>query len=182
MQTPYFNDPQSILFEFNKFATEMVVNSDGTRHAQFSFCVHIANAKYLCWDKIKLVVTYLWILLLVVIALKAFTARMHSSRMRTDRFGCHHYMSLPVQRVDPQVNKVEQVSSDDHQMSVETGGRVVQRGMSGEVYVPGRGLPCDLSHDTFDVTYPTLNRMTDRCLWKHYLPVTTVVDGKTVLW
>ena len=122
MQTPYFNDPQSILFEFNKFATEMVVNSVGTRHAQFSFCAHIANAKYLCWDKIELVVTHLWILLLVVIALKAFTARMHSSRMRTARFGCHHYMSLPVQRVDPQVNKVEQVSSDDHQMSVEGEG------------------------------------------------------------
>ena len=85
----------------------------------------------------------------MVIALKAFTARMHSSRMRTARFGCHHYMSLPVQRVDPQVNKVEQVSSDDHQMSVE-GGRVVQEVCQGMCMFRGGG---------YHVTYPMIHLM-----------------------
>ena len=44
------------------------------------------------------------------------------------------------------------------------------------VYVSEVPLPCDLSKDACDVTYP-LNRMTDRWLWKHYLPATTVADG-----
>ena len=66
--------------------------------------------------------------------------------------------------VGPQVHKFEQVSSDDHQMSVagvgmakgrgwvcpEGGGVGVEVGMSREGYP----LPCDLSHDAYDVTYP----------------------------
>ena len=46
------------------------------------------------------------------------------------------------------MNKFEQVSSVDHQMSVarEVGDR-------SDV---GGTLSCDLSHDAFDVTYPLL--------------------------
>ena len=31
-------------------------------------------------------------------------------------------------------------------------------------------------------TTPTVNRITDRHLWKHYLPTTTVAIGKNVFW
>ena len=31
-------------------------------------------------------------------------------------------------------------------------------------------------------THSTVNRKTDRCLWKHYLPATTVVGGKNSVW
>ena len=53
------------------------------------------------------------------------------------------------------MNKFEQVSSDDHQMSV-AGGRYTGL-MSGG----GGTLPCDLSHDAFDHTYP--REQTDAC-------------------
>ena len=46
------------------------------------------------------------------------------------------------------MNKFEQVSSDDHQMSV-AGGRY-----TGPMSGGGGTLPCDLSHDAFDLTYP----------------------------
>ena len=62
--------------------------------------------------------------------------------------------------VGPQVNKFEQVSSDDHQMSVagEDGGR------SPRMMWGGVTLPCDLPHDAYDVpTTPSLNGMTDAC-------------------
>ena len=57
----------------------------------------------------------------------------------------------------PQVNKFEQVSSDDHQMSVA--GRDPQIGCLGlggrgpQVWCPGEEgtLPCDLSNDACDV-------------------------------
>ena len=64
-----------------------------------------------------------------------------------------------------QVNKFEWVSSDDHQMS-----------RRGWVCV-GVPLPCDLSHDAFDVTCHPLPKQKDRCLRKHYLPATTVAAG-----
>ena len=48
----------------------------------------------------------------------------------------------------PQVNKFEKVSNVDHQMSVA-------RGVGARSDVGGT-LPCDLSHDAFDVTYPLL--------------------------
>ena len=58
--------------------------------------------------------------------------RKHSSRMRTTCFGAHHYMSVPGRGVGPQVNKFEeQVSSDDHQMSIEGVGYPEDR-VSGE--------------------------------------------------
>ena len=44
------------------------------------------------------------------------------------------------------MNKFEQVSNVDHQMSVA-------RGVGARSDVGGT-LPCDLSHDAFDVTYP----------------------------
>ena len=49
------------------------------------------------------------------------------------------------------MHKFEEVSSNDHQMSVA--GGAIGYPMS---YVQGRGvyLPCDLSHDECDVTYP----------------------------
>ena len=47
--------------------------------------------------------------------------------------------------IDPQVNKLVQVSSDDHQMSLAGGG-----------HVQGVPLPCELSHDACDVIYPLL--------------------------
>ena len=52
-----------------------------------------------------------------------------------------------------QVNKFEQVSSDDHQMSLAGGN-----GLEGWWVCPGVGvgypLPCDLSHDVCDVIFP----------------------------
>ena len=72
--------------------------------------------------------------------------------------------------VGPQVNKFEQVSSDDHQMSVVRVGRGWvcpaeggwgRGGGEGE----GRTPPCGLSHDACDVTYvPPVDRMMERCL------------------
>ena len=55
--------------------------------------------------------------------------------------------------VGPQMNKFEQVSSDHHQMSL-LGDK--SPGVNG-----GVPLPCDLSHDAFDVTYPY--EQTDAC-------------------
>ena len=56
-------------------------------------------------------------------------------------------MSVPVVRwgrVGPQVNKFEQVSSKDHQMSV-AGGRspdvISRRGVGPRSYVQGKGYP-----------------------------------------
>ena len=46
-----------------------------------------------------------------------------------------------------QVNKFEQTSGDDHQMSL-AGGGYVQKGVS----MSRRGIPCDLSHDACHVT------------------------------
>ena len=60
--------------------------------------------------------------------------------------------------VCPQVNKCEQVSSDDHQMSL---ARVC-------VCQGGCLLPCDLSHDACNVTYLPPQRQTDRHMRKHY--------------
>ena len=51
------------------------------------------------------------------------------------------------------MNKFEQVSSDHHQMSL-LGDK--SPGVNG-----GVPLPCDLSHDAFDVTYPY--EQTDAC-------------------
>ena len=74
-------------------------------------------------------------------------------------------MSVLGEGVRPQVNKFEQVSSDDHQMSVAEGrgypGSYVGGGYPGSDVQIGGFLPCDLSHDARDVAYP-LNGMTDR--------------------
>ena len=54
---------------------------------------------------------------------------------------------------------------------------------AGGGYVQGRGsVPCDLSHDACDVHTPSppVDRMTDRHLWKHYLPGTSSAGGKYV--
>ena len=64
------------------------------------------------------------------------------------------------------VLKWTSLNSDDRQMSL-AGGRYVW-----EV------TRCDLSHDACDVTYPPVDRMTHRHLWKYYLPATTVASGK----
>ena len=108
---------------------------------------------------------------------------------------CQPYVSVGVRGGGGWV-KNEQVWPPD----VTSRGRVayVQRGgvgISGGVgyvwgvgYVRGSGyvqrgypLPCDLSHDACDVTYPhpNMNR-TDRLLWKHYLPSTTVAGGNKI--
>ena len=67
----------------------------------------------------------------------------------------HHQMSLAR---GPQMNKFEQVSNDHHQMS--------QEGLL--VWCQGSTLPdlqYDLSHDAFNVTYPS-PLWTERRLWK----------------
>ena len=47
--------------------------------------------------------------------------------------------------------------------------------------VGGRGtLPCDLSHDAYDLPNPSL-LWTDRRLRKHYLPATSFADGNKVI-
>ena len=72
------------------------------------------------------------------------------------------------------MKKFEQVSSDEHNLSV-AGGRCRcpclmsrGRGVGAQVRSPGEAgkgtIPCDLSHDAYDVPTPyTLNRMTDAC-------------------
>ena len=55
----------------------------------------------------------------------------------------------------PDMNKFEQFSSDDHQMSVAEGGYPRSHVGGGWMGIPGlMSLPCALSHDTCDVTYP----------------------------
>ena len=62
--------------------------------------------------------------------------------------------------IGPQVNKFEQVSSDDHQMSLAREVGYIQR--EGGVCLEAGGrvcpgevpLPWDLSHGACDVTYP----------------------------
>ena len=113
--------------------------------------------------------------------------RKHSSRMRTTRLETvrasnssgHHQTSL-WGRVCLQVNKFEQVFIDHYQMSLTGRGR--SPGLMSRKWevVP---LPCDLSHDAFDVTYPSSIPpipllWTDRHLWKHYLPTTSFAAGK----
>ena len=88
---------------------------------------------------------------------------------------CHYWYG-----VGPQANKFEQVSSDDHKLGCSQGAYLRGVGMSregwvcaeedvsGKVCPEGVSLPCDLSHNTCDVTYspfhqPPLNRMTDAC-------------------
>ena len=91
-------------------------------------------------------------------------------------------MSVPVGG-GLQVNKSEQVSSDDHQMSVAGVGPlqwwapdVNSRGYPrSNVQGEGGTLLCDLLHDACDVTAPQQN---DRHLWKHYLPATSLAGGK----
>ena len=58
-----------------------------------------------------------------------------------------------VEVVEPQVNQFGQVSSDVHQMSGAEGVGT-QAPYPGEM--KGATLPCDLSHDSFHVTYPPL--------------------------
>ena len=62
--------------------------------------------------------------------------------------------------VGPLVNKFEQVSSDYHQMSLARGWVCPGVGIS-----PGVPLPCNLSYDACDVTYPYLPTewQTDTC-------------------
>ena len=64
--------------------------------------------------------------------------------MRTARFGDHHFNAL--ERGGHQVNKFEQVSSDDHQMSLARGW-VCQKGLGWYVqrggYVTG-GKKCTI--------------------------------------
>ena len=65
-------------------------------------------------------------------------------------------MSVPWGRrwVCPEVNKFEQVYSDDHQMSV------AGEGESTQVPYKRGTLPRDLSNDAFDVTPPPVNIQT----------------------
>ena len=54
--------------------------------------------------------------------------------------------------------KFQQVSSDHHQM-VPRSDVKGERGMSPGLMSGERGtLPCELSHDAFDVSYPHVNR------------------------
>ena len=63
-------------------------------------------------------------------------------------------ISLGESGVGLQMNKLEQVSSDHHQMSLA--------GVVLGLMLGGGTLPCDLFHDAFDVIYPLL--WTDICL------------------
>ena len=65
------------------------------------------------------------------------------------------------------MNMFEKVSSDHHKMSLAGGrgspGLMSRRGEYSTLPFPGGGggtLPCNLSHNVFDITYP--KRMTDR--------------------
>ena len=85
------------------------------------------------------------------------SSRMHTARLPTAR------VSVTTTRcwycfgggVDSQVNKFEQVSNNDHQMSV-AGGGARSPGMMSRWWGT---LPCDLSHDACDVL-PPVNRQT----------------------
>ena len=85
-------------------------------------------------------------------------------------------------QVGPQVNKFEQVFSDDHQMSVAGGGGSSSGLMLGE---GGRSPGLMFRRVSYHVTYPMMHvtyqliapLWTDGCLWKHYLPATSFVDG-----
>ena len=80
--------------------------------------------------------------------------------------------------VGPQINKFEKVSSDHHQMSLAgEEGRSPWVWCLGEMWVP------------YHVTYPMMHLMlttpsqlwTDRCLWKHYLPATSIAGGNDTI-
>ena len=71
-------------------------------------------------------------------------------------------------RVDPQVNKFEQVFSDGHQMSV-VGGTPSQKPPD----VSSRGPFPDM-----EPWIPHPAEQNDRHLWKHYLPSTSLAGGK----
>ena len=79
-----------------------------------------------------------------------------------------HQMSLARGGGNPQMNKFEQVFSDHHQMSLAGGGSsgLMSRGMV-EWRVPdlscGGTLPCYLYHDAFDVTHPHPHEQTVAC-------------------
>ena len=61
----------------------------------------------------------------------------------------------------PCLNKFENVSSDHHQMSLGWGSPgLMCRGIP-HLACPGDTLPCDLSDDAFDVTYPLVNSQTN---------------------
>ena len=99
-----------------------------------------------------------------------------------------------------QMNKFEQVFSDHHQISLGRGylglmsrglvegvprfdvQGVRARGCPGLMSMGEGTLPCGLSHDTFDVTYPLL--WTDRCRRNHYLCTITSFAGgnKNITW
>ena len=87
--------------------------------------------------------------------------------------------------VGPQVNKFEkQVSSDHHQMSLAGEGGVAEEeegwGWSSGLMSGGRGvtLPCDISHDAFDVTSPLpMDRMADGQMPVKTLPSRNFVCG-----
>ena len=89
-----------------------------------------------------------------------------------------------------------QVSSDDHQMPVVEGGGISGIWRRGRSYVRHGGvgpnssrvmvtwepLPLPLPYLPVSLTLPLpLNRMTDRYLWKHYLPATPFADINTKL-
>ena len=83
------------------------------------------------------------------------SSRMHTSRLPTVRVSvtttkCWYCFG----GIDPQVNKFEQVSNNDHQMSVAVGAR-----SPGVMSRWWGALPCDLSHDACDVP-PPVNRQT----------------------
>ena len=70
-----------------------------------------------------------------------------------------------------EVNKFEQVSSDGHQMSL-AGGAWAVGSLSNEVQYLRAGGPGAMRSNAswLMVTYDTVDRMTDRHDWKHYLP------------
>ena len=100
------------------------------------------------------------------------------------------------------MNKFEHVFNDHHQMSLAWGGGFPNEhvwkslqwssqdggsqfwwiGLRSDVH--GGTLPCDLSHDGFDVTYPLLP-WTEKQLRKHYFPTTSgrsMWNGMKITW
>ena len=94
---------------------------------------------------------------------------MHTSRLET----VHVSVSVATTKCCSQGggrNKFEHVSSDHHQMSLVGKSTSLMSGKEGST------LPCDLSHDAFDVTYSPLLQI-DACN-KHYIPATLFASSK----
>ena len=79
----------------------------------------------------------------------------------------------------PQVNKLEQVSSDGHKMSLVGGGAGTGVGAGGfHVWCRGPVKWGPMHHGQWSNGDPSPCGLTDTHEWKHYLPSTSLAGGK----